>query len=51
MPYTPLAAILGFSPLPVLYLVFVAGVVGLYVLSAEATKRFFYRQVATRPAE
>jgi Mg2+-importing ATPase len=43
LPYTPVAAILGFVPLPPLYLAFVAAVVVLYVVSAEATKSVFYR--------
>ncbi|HVN30759.1 MAG TPA: magnesium-translocating P-type ATPase [Thermoanaerobaculaceae bacterium] len=43
LPYTPLAGPLGFVPLPPLFLAFVAVVVALYVVSAEATKAVFYR--------
>jgi hypothetical protein len=41
-----LAGLLGFVPLPPLYLAFVAAVVALYVVSAEATKALFYRHAA-----
>ena len=46
LPYTPLAGPLGFVPLPPLFLAFVAVVVALYVVSAEATKALFYRHAA-----
>jgi len=46
LPYTPLAGPLGFVPLPPLFLAFVAGVVALYVVAAEATKAVFYRHAA-----
>jgi Mg2+-importing ATPase len=47
LPYTPVASVLGFVPLPPLYLAFIAGVVALYVVSAEATKALFYRYAAS----
>jgi len=44
LPYTPLAGILGFAPLPFTYLALIFVVVALYFVSAELTKRWFYRQ-------
>ena len=44
-PYTPVAGILGFEPLPGLFLVAVAAIVAAYVVAAEAAKRLFYRSV------
>jgi len=43
LPYTPLAHPLEFVPLPGIYLLAVAGIVVLYFLSAEVTKRAFFR--------
>ncbi len=43
LPYSPLAAILGFEALPLNYLLAIFGIVALYLLSAEFTKRLFYR--------
>jgi Mg2+-importing ATPase len=45
LPYTPLAVPLGFAPLPLTYLIVIFGIVALYFLSAEFTKRWFYRQL------
>ncbi len=44
LPYSPLAGLLGFVPLPIPYLLVIFGIVALYFLSAELTKRWFYRQ-------
>ena len=44
LPYSPLAGLLGFVPLPILYLPVIFGIVALYFISAELTKRWFYRQ-------
>jgi Mg2+-importing ATPase len=44
LPYSPLAGLLGFVPLSLPYLVVIIGIVALYFLSAELTKRWFYRQ-------
>jgi Mg2+-importing ATPase len=44
LPYTPLAGILGFTPLPPIYLLIIFGIVGLYFISAEFAKRWFYRK-------
>ena len=43
LPYTPLAKLLGFHPVPPLILLVMASLVALYVLSAELLKRRFYR--------
>jgi Mg2+-importing ATPase len=44
LPYTPLAGLLGFTPLPLTYLLVIFGIVAAYFLSAELTKRWFYRK-------
>ena len=44
LPYSPLAGLLGFTPLPPVFLLVIFGIVILYFLSAEATKRWFYRK-------
>jgi Mg2+-importing ATPase len=44
LPYTPLANLLGFTPLPPLYLLAIFGIVVLYFLTAEFTKRWFYQK-------
>jgi Mg2+-importing ATPase len=44
-PYTPLAGIFGFSPLPLLFLLYIGVIVILYILSAEITKNIFYKMV------
>ncbi|OQA46065.1 MAG: Magnesium-transporting ATPase, P-type 1 [Chloroflexi bacterium ADurb.Bin325] len=44
LPYSPLARVLGFTPLPPLYLLFIFGIVALYLTAAELTKRWFYRR-------
>ena len=47
IPYTPLARILGFEPLPWLILLAIAGIVALYFTSAELTKRWFFRHFSS----
>ena len=42
LPYTPLASLLGFSPLPLTYLLVIFGIVALYFTAAELTKRWFF---------
>ncbi|MFM8341827.1 MAG: magnesium-translocating P-type ATPase [Methylomonas sp.] len=42
LPYTPVASFIGFEPLPLELLAMLAGVVGLYIASAELAKRVFY---------
>ncbi|WP_269852078.1 HAD-IC family P-type ATPase [Methanosarcina horonobensis] len=44
-PLTPLAAPFGFKPLPLSVIVIIGAIIGLYVLTAEAVKRIFYRKV------
>jgi Mg2+-importing ATPase len=43
MPYTPLAGLLGFEPLSLGLLLAMLAVAVVYMLSAEAVKRTFYR--------
>jgi Mg2+-importing ATPase len=43
LPYTPLAAPLGFVPLPPALLLAIAGVTGTYVACTEVAKRLFHR--------
>jgi Mg2+-importing ATPase len=45
LPYTPIASLLGFQPLPIEFLLVLAAIVGLYILCAEAVKRVFYQHV------
>jgi Mg2+-importing ATPase len=42
LPYTPLAGVLGFVPLPPVFLLAIFAIVALYFVSAELTKRWFY---------
>jgi Mg2+-importing ATPase len=44
LPYTPLAGVLGFTPLPGLYLLFLAVATGSYLLLVEMAKRFLLRR-------
>lgn len=44
LPYSPLAHLLGFTPLPLDYLLVIFTIVIAYALSAEAAKRWFYRK-------
>jgi len=50
LPYTPLAAPLGFAPLPSALLAAIAGMTGAYVCCAEVAKRLFHRHRARRHA-
>ena len=45
LPYTQLAGLLGFQPLPIEFLLVLAAIVGLYILCAETVKRVFYQHV------
>jgi P-type Mg2+ transporter len=45
LPFTPIAGIFGFSPLPLLTYLFILIIIVLYILAAEVTKTFFYRKV------
>jgi P-type Mg2+ transporter len=44
LPYTPLAVPLGFTPLPGLYLLFVAAMTVAYLLLVALVKRFLMRR-------
>ncbi len=44
LPYTPVGALFGFAPISLPYLLMLFLIVALYILSAEAAKRFFYRR-------
>ena len=48
LPYLPIAGLLGFKPLPPLYLVIIGVIVVMYLVSAELTKRWFYRTYASQ---
>jgi Mg2+-importing ATPase len=38
LPYSPLAGLMGFTPLPLTYLLIIFGIVAMYFLSAELVK-------------
>ncbi len=46
LPYTPLAGPLGFSPLPLLYYLFLTGMIVVYLLFVELVKRRLMRRYA-----
>ena len=45
LPYTPIAGLFGFQPLPMIFLVLLAVIVALYITAAEVMKKYFYRWV------
>ena len=45
LPYSPIAPMLGFKPLPLIFLVAMWIIVGLYVVGAEYAKKLFYKHV------
>jgi Mg2+-importing ATPase len=45
LPFTPPGSLFGFTPLPWSFLLPIAGIVVLYIVSAEAVKAIFYRRV------
>jgi Mg2+-importing ATPase len=45
LPYTQLARIFNFQPLPVSFLLVLAFIVGLYILGAELAKKVFYKRM------
>ena len=49
LPWTPLGSLFGFVPLPPLFLAILGGILAAYVLSAEAVKRWFYRDLRRAP--
>ncbi len=48
LPYLPIAGLLGFKPLPPLFLLIIGAIVVMYLVSAELTKRWFYRTYASQ---
>jgi len=44
-PFTPIAKIFGFSPLPLSFLLFIGIIVLLYIVAAEVAKKAFYKLV------
>lgn len=46
-PYTPLAALFGFKPLPAEFLLMLGGILILYISAAELMKKIFYRRLKT----
>jgi Mg2+-importing ATPase len=45
LPYVPLAAPLGFGPVPLSLLLIIAAILALYVIASEIAKRWFYHTV------
>jgi len=45
LPYTPLATVFGFSPLPVHFLLLIGLIVLCYIITAEIVKKIFYKKV------
>ncbi len=41
--YSPLGVLLGFGKLPVVFVPALAGIIALYVVAAEAAKRWYFR--------
>jgi Mg2+-importing ATPase len=46
IPYSPLASVLGFAPLPACFVVVMLVIVAAYLFSAEMVKRLFYQRRA-----
>jgi Mg2+-importing ATPase len=46
IPYSPLAGVLGFTPLPARFVLVLLAIVAAYLLSAEIVKRVFYQRWA-----
>ena len=46
LPFTPLATVLGFAPLPATYFVFLIGATGTYLVLVELAKRRLMRRLA-----
>ncbi len=45
LPFTPLAGIFGFSPLPIYFLLLIGLIVLCYIFTAEIVKKVFYKRV------
>ena len=48
LPFTPLASVLGFTPLPAEFFGLLAGLMTVYLVMVEVMKRWFYRRFAAR---
>ena len=48
LPFTPLATVLGFAPLPAEFFGLLAGLMVVYLVLVEIVKRWFYRRLAAR---
>jgi Mg2+-importing ATPase len=44
LPFTPLATLFDFRPLPLAFLGVLGGIVGLYITAAEIAKKVFYQR-------
>ena len=44
-PFTSLAALFGFKPLPISVILIIIAIVGLYILTAEIIKKIFYKRI------
>jgi P-type Mg2+ transporter len=51
LPYSPLAGILGFEPLPAGYFLFLSGVTFSYLVLVELAKRYLLRRQARPTAQ
>ncbi len=45
LPFTPLAEIFGFTPLPISFLLLIGIIVAFYIITAEVMKTIFYKKV------
>lgn len=45
IPWTPLATLLGFQPLPLSFMLVLGAIVALYVITADIIKKVFYQHV------
>ena len=48
LPYTPLRGPLGFTPLPLSFVILLVAITGAYLVVSEVTKRYFYRRIESR---
>ncbi|BCL36980.1 magnesium-translocating P-type ATPase [Nostoc sp. MS1] len=44
LPFTPVAALFGFQPLPITFMLALAGIMALYITAAEKIKQIFYEK-------
>ncbi len=45
LPYTQLGRLFGFSPMPLEFILLLAGILFLYIVTAEVAKKVFYQRV------